>query len=135
HEPEDTAGTQDDNLAGRKWVEFRDDGGILSYIGYAPNYESSWFSVSTSGSGNNYAINHNLGTRNLHAVVMFRASSGATWFVSGGGGGNAMINIANGSASAIWTGYGLEYPSTSQARLYVANQYVFATDNTYTYGG
>lgn len=134
-EPEDVGNPQATGSSGKLWAEFRDDGGLLMYNGYAPNYESGWFTVSTSGSGNNYSLTHNLNTRNLHAVVMFRVSTNATWFVSGGNSGQAMINTANGSADAVWAGYGLEFPTDNQGRIYVANQYVFATDNSYTYGG
>lgn len=118
---------------GKLWARFKDDGGLLMYTGWAANYDSGWISVTTSGSGNQYALNHNLGTKDLFALGFFRPSSSSTYFACNPF--HTMQNNSNSGSAAGWAGYGVENTSTTTSYLYVGNNYIFITDNTQTYGG
>ena len=119
--------------SGKLWARFKDDGGLLMYTGWAANYDSGWISVSTSGSGNQYALSHNLGTKDLFCLGFFRPSSTSTYFACSPF--HTMQNTSNGGTASDWAGYGVEHPTTNTSYLYVGNNYIFITDNTQTYGG
>lgn len=140
YEPEQyTIGANEKEFAGGRtgtgklWARFKDDGGLLMYTGWAANYDSGWISVSTSGSGNQYALSHNLGTKDLFCLGFFRPSSTSTYFACNPF--HAMQNSSSGGTTALWGGYGVENSSENTSYLYVGNNYIFMTDNTLTYGG